>query len=377
MKSFKRRWSLLILCMLICLAAQTVSHAEGTPEFNSLRELQFFLQDCIKERRQTVDFILKDANALKMSNDALGQELVQMSAQLVQCRTNMDRQQAGQIEIRMEMVYRQGIRIADAWKNGDTGRLSAEEIDTLHRAETIVEEVKQSATNALSVEKALHDRLCKELVYQDMIRDDSITEPQRVLSAVGALMDGVANCQGYSDAFYLLGTMAGLQVDFQCGYDSEDRAHVWNTICLDGRWYALDVTADDPVGDDLPPGIPNYISFNLGRDFCAGVLNWPEHWEVSDIADQSDKHYYLSEDSLDFGRDFTDLESMAKYVYNRRAKDGQEIVYTLFMGKSPSKDEINAAIKREAERHSKATSWRFWYWDRGIRTYYIFQWTEF
>lgn len=45
--------------MLICLAAQTVSHAEGTPEFNSLRELQFFLQDCIKERQADGGFYFK------------------------------------------------------------------------------------------------------------------------------------------------------------------------------------------------------------------------------------------------------------------------------------------------------------------------------
>ena len=50
MKSFKKCWGLLMLCMLICLAAQTVAHAEGTPAFNSLRELQSYLQDCIKER---------------------------------------------------------------------------------------------------------------------------------------------------------------------------------------------------------------------------------------------------------------------------------------------------------------------------------------
>lgn len=362
------------LCVLICLALQSIVHAEEIPTFNTLVELQDYLQNCIRERRQTVEFVLKDDEAIQMSNDALGQELVQMSAQLVQCKTQMDRNQEGQIGVKMEMVYRQGIKIADAWKKGDTRGLSDEEISTLYKAQEIVEQAREAAKNEISLEKALHDYLCERLVYQDMIRNGSVTEPQRVLSAVGALMDGVANCQGYSDAFYLLGTMAGLQVDFQCGYDSEHKAHVWNTICLDGEWYVVDVTADDPTGNDLPAGIPNYISFNLGRDLCVDVLSWPAHWEVNDISEQSDKNYYANEESLEFGRSFDDMQSMAAHVYKRYAKNGQEFVYAMLQGNAPTVDEVNDAIKKEAERHGRATSWRFWYWNRESRTYYIFQW---
>ena len=119
-----------------------------------------------------------------------------------------------------------------AWKN-----LTAEEQTLYNIAVGIVDEAKKRPSE---IEKAryIHDEICKRVLkYKN--------ENERNKTAIGALIDGYAQCQGYSDAFYMLGRMAGFNVrrisgKFGNGY------HVWNTITLsDGRTYCVDVTMDD------------------------------------------------------------------------------------------------------------------------------------
>ena len=55
-------------------------------------------------------------------------------------------------------------------------------------------------------------------------------------------------CQAYSELFYLLCIRAG--VDCQIVYgDSNGVGHAWNLVELDGDYYHIDVTFDDPIPD--------------------------------------------------------------------------------------------------------------------------------
>ena len=64
-------------------------------------------------------------------------------------------------------------------------------------------------------------------------------------SCVGALLNGKANCDGYSDAFYLC---CGLKKAYQVGKSkvqgkyTEVNIIIWNLIFLDGIWRCVDVT---------------------------------------------------------------------------------------------------------------------------------------
>ena len=56
--------------------------------------------------------------------------------------------------------------------------------------------------------------------------------------------------------------MAGIRcipVTGQAGGDS----HIWNMVCLDGQWYHVDTTWDDPVGGD---GTIRHNYFNITDD---------------------------------------------------------------------------------------------------------------
>ena len=124
-----------------------------------------------------------------------------------------------------------------AWKN-----LTAEEQKLYNIAVGIVYEANKLQSE---VEKAryIHNEICKRVLgYKN--------ENERNKTAISALIDGYAQCQGYSDAFYMLGRMAGLNVrrisgKFGNGY------HVWNIITLsNGRTYCVDVTMDDGYNTD-------------------------------------------------------------------------------------------------------------------------------
>ena len=123
-----------------------------------------------------------------------------------------------------------GTRVANAYLSGDISKLTPDELELYRKALPIVNEAKKYSSE---VKKAryIHDELCRRVNYESHTNED----------ARGALVIGVTNCKGYSDAFYMLGRMAGLNVR-RIGGKIEGDGHVWNTITYsDGKTYCVDV----------------------------------------------------------------------------------------------------------------------------------------
>ena len=77
-------------------------------------------------------------------------------------------------------------------------------------------------------------------------------------TAYGALVNGVAVCEGYSRAMQLLCDKAGIPCTVIYG-KSEGIGHMWNIINPGDGWYHLDVTWDDDADFDLA----RHAYFNL------------------------------------------------------------------------------------------------------------------
>ncbi len=94
-------------------------------------------------------------------------------------------------------------------------------------------------------EKALyvHDALVKRCSYDDEAAGDSTT-------VYGCLVKQSACCEGYAKAFVYLSRKLGLQAVVVTGQTADGTLHAWNMVELDGVWYQVDVTWDDPVGVD-------------------------------------------------------------------------------------------------------------------------------
>lgn len=85
----------------------------------------------------------------------------------------------------------------------------------------------------------------------DNIEYDVNLEADEPYSISGALTEGKAVCEGYARSFKYI--MDELQIPCVLvsgtgtNSNGEIESHAWNYVQLDGKWYAIDVTWDDPI----------------------------------------------------------------------------------------------------------------------------------
>lgn len=122
-------------------------------------------------------------------------------------------------------------------------------------ADKLIEQIDSSFTD---LEKALviHDQLVLkcEYDYQNYL-DNKI--PADSYTAYGALVNGTAVCQGYAEAYdYIMENRLGISCDV---VSSDTMNHAWNMISIDGKWYHVDATWDDPVWDSIGRVVHTYF----------------------------------------------------------------------------------------------------------------------
>ena len=107
----------------------------------------------------------------------------------------------------------------------------------------------------------LHDALIKKVTYTY-----SKLEEQ---NGYTTLVEGKGVCAGYAFALQYLLMRAGIQSYYVVGYAGEN--HAWNLAKIDGEWYYVDATWDDPVtgsGSDSAYS-PFHTYFNLSAEMMA------------------------------------------------------------------------------------------------------------
>lgn len=105
-------------------------------------------------------------------------------------------------------------------------------------ADTALAAILQPGMNDHEKVKAIHDWVVTNVEY-----DQSLS----YYTAYNAISLGKAVCQGYSLLGYLMLEKAGIPVLIAEGKVNTGE-HAWNMVQLDGQWYHLDLTWDDPVG---------------------------------------------------------------------------------------------------------------------------------
>lgn len=155
--------------------------------------------------------------------------------------------------------------------------------------EQAVEEEVQKALALIEddmtdLEKALtiHDYLCIEVeyAYEDYING---TVGNDAHNLKGALVDKVAVCDGYSSAFQYLMNLMDIPCNMITG-TANGGGHAWNQICLDGNWYLLDLTWDDPTWDNY--GNVLHSKFLKDADSFEGY-----EWNTSSYEECTDTAY--------------------------------------------------------------------------------------
>jgi hypothetical protein len=121
----------------------------------------------------------------------------------------------------------------------------------------VKEQIASDMSNHQKI-RVLHDWIVRNAKY-----DTSLTR----YDAYDILVDGTAVCQGYALLLDMLLTEAGLNTIYVTGNvkpafltnsnSTSDGGHAWNMVKIDGYWYHLDATWNDPTPDQ-----PDNVSYN-------------------------------------------------------------------------------------------------------------------
>ena len=119
---------------------------------------------------------------------------------------------------------------------------------------------------------ALHDYLAVNCEY-DKENFDKNTVPGISHSAYGPLVKRISVCDGYALAYKYLLSKVGIDCYM---VTSKAMAHAWNLIVLDGEYYQVDVTWDDPTWDLVGRARHEFMfcSDNAFRSKTAPHYNW-------------------------------------------------------------------------------------------------------
>ena len=128
------------------------------------------------------------------------------------------------------------------------GFYSKEDVDMAENAiEQVKNEIVSLTTGKTDYEKIkfVHDYLIDNIEYDTSILEDNI------YNIYGALVSKKCVCEGYAKSFqYLMNTLGidtAIVIGTATNSNNETENHAWNYVSLDGNWYAIDVTWDDPI----------------------------------------------------------------------------------------------------------------------------------
>lgn len=135
-------------------------------------------------------------------------------------------------------------------------------------ADKILSGVQSSWTD---VEKIIyiHDTLVKQSAY-DLTHS--------YYDAYHLLISNTAVCQGYSLAFMYFMNELGIPCEAVC---SNDMGHMWNMVQVDGLWYHIDLTYDDPTPDIYGAAIHKYLLISDEEISRLGHYNWVSKHEAN------------------------------------------------------------------------------------------------
>lgn len=181
------------------------------------------------------------------------------------------------------------------------GHLDPEEYDRRSYEQAVAEILAETVLPGMTdLQKALsiHDYLAANYTY-----DESLT----YYLGYDLLVRGTAVCSGYALAYMDLMNRAGVETVM---VESEEMDHGWNLVKLNGNWYHVDVTWDDPTPDsagtvghayflktdaEMRAGEPDHhYGWETGitctdESFSDAFWTETESWVCADSADQ----YYL------------------------------------------------------------------------------------
>ncbi|MCR5834529.1 MAG: hypothetical protein K6G55_07780 [Selenomonadaceae bacterium] len=303
---------------------------DNVPHFNNQLDLVNHIRQTRKTLETTLPVVLTDG-----FNPDINDISFYSSAWYIEYTTSRKNNSS-----KMNVLYKvrnyPGERVAYAYLHNDTSFLTDDEQQLYDVAVEIVDEANDFAANhsspALYKQLYIHDAIIERTSYYT---ENPQPSSARFQTAFGALIDGKANCQGYTDAFYMLGTMCGLDVDKINGYTNKE-SHVWNTITFgDGKYYFVDLTWDDASFTFADTGEYNgYIYFNAPTDVAAATHKWSKKYAPNMVKTPDGRYFYYTTEFTStggkyFGAHSTTAQNALDYIARRICSDGYQLSWVV------------------------------------------------
>ena len=159
--------------------------------------------------------------------------------------------------------------------------------EKLNLLDAIRKEMARQLEGYSNYEKIIevHDWMVENIEY------DTNLVAEEPYSISGALTEGRAVCEGYARAFKYIMDELNIPCVLVSGIGTnsagETESHAWNYVQLDGNWYAIDVTWDDPI--------------IVGNGYVANDVKYRYFLRGSDsFFDSHQEDGYLSTNSMEF-----------------------------------------------------------------------------
>lgn len=124
------------------------------------------------------------------------------------------------------------------------GRLASgldELTDSKCKAYVITHQITNAQMSDREKIKAVHDWIINHTTYDyDNYLKGTVPHVSHTMS--GVMQKGTAVCDGYSKTFQFCMDILGIPCKIQTGSN-----HAWNLVKVDGSWYKVDCTWDDPI----------------------------------------------------------------------------------------------------------------------------------
>jgi transglutaminase/protease-like cytokinesis protein 3 len=153
-----------------------------------------------------------------------------------------------------------------AWNGGDSSSLSAKNKKILEACTTVIDTLILEIMTEYEKEMAIHDWMISWADYDMEAASnapDARPDPDND-NPYGLLFRKKAICRGYTVTFQLFMDMIGIECITVEGTSRDGgEPHAWNMVRLDGEWYCVDVTWDDPVGSGRVDAATSHRYFNV------------------------------------------------------------------------------------------------------------------
>ena len=209
------------------LAAQPATLAEDDNNIQAAQTMVERVANAVKNHTETAEKVnIKDLN---LDKDLVLSTLADLNARV----------EGGEAISKLSCYYSRdtGLAVAIGLEYCTAQDVAAMQV----KLDQLVDQANTLCQTDLEKVFYVHEWLVQNIAYDREHLSDNVQDDHNLC---GALLEGTAVCDGYAKTYALTLRKLGITGVL---VTSKDIGHAWNMVELDGNWYQVDCTWDDPV----------------------------------------------------------------------------------------------------------------------------------